>query len=167
MAKFLALLDKSTKVAFGVAFAGIVIASIWPDPDTLRWVLWPTLAAIGVLLVVVARLLWKAIAYVSKSLWNWGWRRTAIFRLDNVTRRHRLLLLWIAKNPDEALAGSPLVEPYRALLLHGFLFRTDRDLYEQAFKVNRCVYWHGKRIGEVFEDHIRDAADTGQPRTWQ
>ena len=164
MNQFLALIDKSTRIAFAVAFAGLVVFYAWPQ--TFQWMIVPTLIAVGVLLARLLMLLGKGVVVLSNKLWNWGWRQTAIFRVGNLTPRWQLALLWIANHPRETIHGSPLEEPYRSMLRHGFLFTTDSSLFPQAFKVNRCVYWHQRKIGKNFAQHTKDGVAPGRPRNW-
>jgi hypothetical protein len=84
MNTFLALVYKSTRIAFAVAFAGAVIFYAWPQ--ALEWMLVPTLVAARMLVARLLVVLGHAAAYVSKRLSHWAWRQTANFRFEMLSR---------------------------------------------------------------------------------
>jgi hypothetical protein len=171
--KLIELLNASTKVAFGLAFAAVVIFvgqyyKQWPFmllQGELGYILVGGLLGAGILLFQLLRffgqLAWALalLGYYAVRLWRKN--QNVMSRLGDLTLEQQADLLWIAHHPKAIIEGSPLVEPFRGLRNKGFIFLTDETLFPQAFRVNRKVYSSKAKIGANFNRDIYDAIVQG------
>jgi hypothetical protein len=130
--------------------------------EQLGYVLYGGLVGAGVLLFQALRL---ACALVELTYWAlrlWFTQQHVMSRVTNLTLEQHADLLWIAHHPKETIEGSPLEEPFRGLLKHGFIVLTDETLFKQAFKVNRRVYSNKKKLGTNFSPQIYEAIVKGE-----
>ena len=167
--KVIELINASTKVAFALALAAVVIFvgqyyQKWPFTllqDQLGYVLYAGIVGGGVL---VFNFLWLVGALLVRAYDGCKLRLkklTVLGRLGDLTLDQQAAILWIAHHSEATIQGSPLEEPFRGLCNRGFLYTTDKSRFPQAFRVNRIVYWGKQKIAAKFPKHIYDAIVNG------
>lgn len=161
--KVIELINTSTKLAFALAMAAVVIFvgqyyQMWPFTllqDQLGYVLYAGIVGGCVLFFNFLRLIWVVLVVTYYGCKR-RFKNLAVLRhLKDLTIEQQVAILWIAHHSRATVQGSPLEEPFRGLCNKSFLFMTDKTLFRQAFRVNQMVYWGKRKIKANFsEDQI-------------